>query len=209
MGSCSPELEPTPSACMTSEVSDQPQPLLSSSRSAHPRRADRKGKDDPRQLSADPAQPDRRLQPEIGARAGDQRAAESDVQAALEELRSRVLVLETYGASGRVLRYAQNFGRVYGVPTGQRRAAGRSWRCAARRRSASCAPTASACTALTTVRRSKPISMNWRDAAAAPSSPGCRGRPAPANSAGRTCSVEPRVCRAIPPQRRALPKRTH
>jgi uncharacterized protein YceH (UPF0502 family) len=44
-------------------------------------------------------------------------SAESDVQAALEELRGRVLVLETYGASGRVLRYAQNFGRVYGVPT--------------------------------------------------------------------------------------------
>jgi hypothetical protein len=42
--------------------------------------------------------------------------AESEVQAALEELRSRVLVLETYGASGRVLRYAQNFGRVYGLP---------------------------------------------------------------------------------------------
>ncbi len=41
---------------------------------------------------------------------------ESEVQAALEELRSRVLVLETYGASGRVLRYAQNFGKVYGVP---------------------------------------------------------------------------------------------
>jgi hypothetical protein len=41
---------------------------------------------------------------------------ESEVQAALEELRSRVLVIETYGASGRVLRYAQNFGRVYGVP---------------------------------------------------------------------------------------------
>ena len=33
---------------------------------------------------------------------------ESEIQAALEELRSRVLVLETYGASGRVLRYAQN-----------------------------------------------------------------------------------------------------
>lgn len=42
--------------------------------------------------------------------------AESEVQAALEELRSRVLVLETYGASGRVLRYAQNFGKVYSVP---------------------------------------------------------------------------------------------
>ncbi len=42
--------------------------------------------------------------------------AESEVQAALEDLRSRVLVLETYGASGRVLRYAQNFGRVYGLP---------------------------------------------------------------------------------------------
>lgn len=43
-------------------------------------------------------------------------ASDSEVQAALEDLRGRVLVLETYGASGRVLRYAQNFGRVYGVP---------------------------------------------------------------------------------------------
>lgn len=42
--------------------------------------------------------------------------SDSEVQAALEDLRGRVLVLETYGASGRVLRYAQNFGRVYGVP---------------------------------------------------------------------------------------------
>lgn len=41
---------------------------------------------------------------------------DSEVQAALEDLRGRILVLETYGASGRVLRYAQNFGRVYGVP---------------------------------------------------------------------------------------------
>lgn len=43
-------------------------------------------------------------------------APESEVQAALEELRSRVLVIESYGASGRVLRYAQNFGKVYGLP---------------------------------------------------------------------------------------------
>ena len=42
--------------------------------------------------------------------------SDSEVQAALEDLRGRVLVLETYGASGRVLRYAQNFSRVYGVP---------------------------------------------------------------------------------------------
>ncbi len=42
--------------------------------------------------------------------------AESEIQAALEELRGRSLVLETYGASGRVLRYAQNFGKVYGLP---------------------------------------------------------------------------------------------
>ena len=42
--------------------------------------------------------------------------SDSEVQAALEDLRGRVLVLETYGASGRVLRYAQNFIRVYGVP---------------------------------------------------------------------------------------------
>ena len=41
---------------------------------------------------------------------------ESEIQAALEELRSRTLVLETYGASGRVLRYAQNFGKCYGLP---------------------------------------------------------------------------------------------
>lgn len=42
--------------------------------------------------------------------------SESEIQTTLEELRSRVLVLETYGASGRVLRYAQNFGKCYGLP---------------------------------------------------------------------------------------------
>lgn len=41
---------------------------------------------------------------------------ESEIQSALEELRCRLLVLETYGASGRVLRYAQNLGKCYGVP---------------------------------------------------------------------------------------------
>jgi hypothetical protein len=45
-------------------------------------------------------------------------ASESEIQGALEELRSRLLVLETYGASGRVLRYAHNFGKCYGVPAG-------------------------------------------------------------------------------------------
>lgn len=43
-------------------------------------------------------------------------ASESEIQATLEELRSRLLVLETYGASGRVLRYTQNFGKCYGLP---------------------------------------------------------------------------------------------
>lgn len=43
---------------------------------------------------------------------------ESEIQTALEELRGRALVLETYGASGRVLRYAQNFGKCYGLPVG-------------------------------------------------------------------------------------------
>ncbi|MFT3849316.1 MAG: YceH family protein [Propionivibrio sp.] len=43
---------------------------------------------------------------------------ESEIQSALEELRSRLLVLETYGASGRVLRYAHNFSKCYGVPAG-------------------------------------------------------------------------------------------
>lgn len=42
--------------------------------------------------------------------------SESEIQAALEDLRSRLLVLETYGASGRVLRYTQNFGKCYGLP---------------------------------------------------------------------------------------------
>jgi len=42
--------------------------------------------------------------------------SESEIQSALEELRSRTLVMESYGASGRVLRYAQNFAKVYGVP---------------------------------------------------------------------------------------------
>ncbi|TCJ11579.1 DUF480 domain-containing protein, partial [Parasulfuritortus cantonensis] len=34
--------------------------------------------------------------------------AEADIQAALEGLRQRSLVMESYGASGRVLRYAHN-----------------------------------------------------------------------------------------------------
>ena len=42
--------------------------------------------------------------------------AESEIQAALDELRGRTLVIESYGASGRVLRYAQNFAKVYGLP---------------------------------------------------------------------------------------------
>lgn len=42
--------------------------------------------------------------------------SESEVQSALEELRSRTLILESYGASGRVLRYAHNFAKVYNVP---------------------------------------------------------------------------------------------
>lgn len=42
--------------------------------------------------------------------------AESEVQGSLEGLRRRNLVLETYGASGRVLRYAHNFGKTYGLP---------------------------------------------------------------------------------------------
>ena len=42
--------------------------------------------------------------------------SESEVQATLDALRSRLLVIESYGASGRVLRYAHNFGKVYGLP---------------------------------------------------------------------------------------------
>jgi len=42
--------------------------------------------------------------------------AESEVQSALEALRSRTLIMESYGASGRVLRYAHNFAKVYDVP---------------------------------------------------------------------------------------------
>lgn len=42
--------------------------------------------------------------------------SESEIQSTLEELRERLLVIETYGASGRVLRYAQNFGKSYGLP---------------------------------------------------------------------------------------------
>jgi hypothetical protein len=40
---------------------------------------------------------------------------ESEVQGALEELRGRTLIMESYGASGRVLRYAHNFAKVYDV----------------------------------------------------------------------------------------------
>ena len=44
--------------------------------------------------------------------------SEAEVQAALEALRERLLVIDTYGASGRVMRYAQNFRKTYGVPAG-------------------------------------------------------------------------------------------
>ena len=44
-------------------------------------------------------------------------ATESEVQSALEELRGRTLIMESYGASGRVLRYAHNFAKVYEVPS--------------------------------------------------------------------------------------------
>jgi uncharacterized protein YceH (UPF0502 family) len=42
---------------------------------------------------------------------------EPEVQAVLEELRGRTLIMESYGASGRVLRYAHNFAKVYAVPS--------------------------------------------------------------------------------------------
>jgi hypothetical protein len=42
--------------------------------------------------------------------------SESEVQSTLEALRHRVLVMENYGASGRVLRYSHNFGKVYDLP---------------------------------------------------------------------------------------------
>lgn len=42
--------------------------------------------------------------------------SDAEVQATLEELRGRTLIMESYGASGRVLRYAHNFTKVYGVP---------------------------------------------------------------------------------------------
>ena len=41
---------------------------------------------------------------------------EAEVQATLEDLRARTLIMESYGASGRVLRYAHNFAKVYGLP---------------------------------------------------------------------------------------------
>lgn len=42
--------------------------------------------------------------------------SESEVQGALEDLRGRTLIMESFGASGRVLRYAHNFSKVYDVP---------------------------------------------------------------------------------------------
>ncbi|HMW17666.1 MAG TPA: YceH family protein [Accumulibacter sp.] len=42
---------------------------------------------------------------------------DTEILSALEELRHRLLIIESYGASGRVLRYAQNFGKVYSLPT--------------------------------------------------------------------------------------------
>lgn len=88
---------------------------------------------------------------------------DSEVQAALDELRSRVLVLETYGASGRVLRYAQNFGRVYALFLRVSPCSPFS-RCVARRRPANFAPTPSDCTDLMIRRPLKPTSTKWHRA---------------------------------------------
>ena len=41
--------------------------------------------------------------------------SEAEVQATLEALKRRTLVIESYGASGRVLRYAHNFPKVFNV----------------------------------------------------------------------------------------------
>ena len=41
--------------------------------------------------------------------------SEAQVQATLEALKHRTLVIESYGASGRVLRYAHNFPKVFNV----------------------------------------------------------------------------------------------
>jgi uncharacterized protein YceH (UPF0502 family) len=41
--------------------------------------------------------------------------SEAEVQAALEALKRRTLAIESYGASGRVLRYAHNFPKVFNV----------------------------------------------------------------------------------------------
>ncbi len=42
--------------------------------------------------------------------------SDAEVQATLEDLRGHTLIMESYGASGRVLRYAHNFTKVYGLP---------------------------------------------------------------------------------------------
>jgi uncharacterized protein YceH (UPF0502 family) len=42
---------------------------------------------------------------------------ESEIQSAIEALRVKHLLVETYGASGRVPRYAHTFAKVYGVPS--------------------------------------------------------------------------------------------
>lgn len=43
-------------------------------------------------------------------------ATEAEVQAALDALRRQTLVIDSYGASGRVMRFAHNFGKALGLP---------------------------------------------------------------------------------------------
>ena len=137
-----------------------------------------KGRNDAGHLPADAEQSRRGMQPEDFARAGDERQR-GEIQGALEEPRSRLLVMETYGASGRVLRYAHNFGKCYGVPMAALRCSPSSC-CAARRRSANCAPTANGSTASTTSRRSRA----YLEELATRERPArwCSGCPQPANA---------------------------
>jgi uncharacterized protein YceH (UPF0502 family) len=93
---------------------------------------------------------------------------DSEVQAALDELRSRVLVLETYGASGSCAAVCTELRPSLRPSSGQCRLARHphvAWPADGQRTSRQ---QPSDCTALTIRRRSKPISTNWHRAASGP-----------------------------------------
>src|SRR6266404_3471257 len=111
-------------------------------------------------------------------------ATEAEVQAGIDSLKSRNLVMETSG--GREPRYAHNLERVLQVPS-RRQPCSLPSCCAARRRRGSCESAANGCTAFPISRRCRVSWRNWPPDRLDLWRSSCRGCPGRGRTAGLTC----------------------